>query len=163
MATKIRLARGGSKKRPFYRVVVADTRAPRDGRFIEKLGTYNPLLADNDNNRVTWDKERVEHWLKQGAVPSERVLVFLNKEKIGQDLKVIKELNKKRAAKIELKRAEIEARKKAEAEAKAKEEAEKKAAEEAAKAEEEAAKAAEAEQAEAAPAEEKPEYEAKSA
>ena len=80
MATKIRLARGGSKKRPIYRSVAADTRAPRDGRFIEKLGTYNPLLAKDNAERVTMDKERVQYWLDQGAQPTDRVLRFLDAE-----------------------------------------------------------------------------------
>jgi small subunit ribosomal protein S16 len=80
MATKIRLARGGSKKRPFYRIVAADVRAPRDGRFIEKLGTYNPLLSKDSAERVTMDKERVQYWLDQGATPTDRVLRFLDAE-----------------------------------------------------------------------------------
>ncbi|MEP0943300.1 MAG: 30S ribosomal protein S16 [Rhizobiaceae bacterium] len=80
MATKIRLARGGSKKRPFYRIVAADTRAPRDGRFIEKLGTYNPLLAKDSGERVTMNKDRVQYWLDQGAQPTDRVLRFLDAE-----------------------------------------------------------------------------------
>ena len=80
MATKIRLARGGSKKRPFYRIVAADTRAPRDGRFIEKLGTYNPLLSKESGERVTMDKDRVQYWLDQGAQPTDRVLRFLDAE-----------------------------------------------------------------------------------
>lgn len=77
MALTIRLARGGAKKRPFYRIVVADKRAPRDGRFIEKLGTYNPMLAKDDANRVIMNGERVDYWLSQGAQPSDRVLRFL--------------------------------------------------------------------------------------
>lgn len=80
MATKIRLARGGSKKRPFYRIVAADVRAPRDGRFIEKLGTYNPLLAKDSAERVTMNKERIQYWLEQGATPTDRVLRFLDAE-----------------------------------------------------------------------------------
>ena len=80
MAMKIRLARGGSKKRPFYRIVAADVRAPRDGRFIEKLGTYNPLLAKDNAERVTMNKERVQYWLDQGATPTDRVLRFLDAE-----------------------------------------------------------------------------------
>ena len=80
MATKIRLARGGSKKRPYYRIVIADVRAPRDGRFIEKVGTYNPLLSKESGERVTMDKERVQHWLDQGAQPTDRVLRFLDAE-----------------------------------------------------------------------------------
>ena len=77
MAMKIRLARGGSKKRPFYRVVAADSRMPRDGRFIEKLGTYNPLLAKDSEERVKLDMERVQYWLDQGAQPTDRVARFL--------------------------------------------------------------------------------------
>jgi len=70
---KIRLARGGSKKRPFYRIVAADSRAPRDGRYIEKLGTYSPLLAKDSEDRVRMDMDRVKHWLSQGAEPTDRV------------------------------------------------------------------------------------------
>ncbi|MGH1354677.1 MAG: 30S ribosomal protein S16 [Thalassovita sp.] len=77
MAMKIRLARGGSKKRPFYRVVAADSRMPRDGRFIEKLGTYNPLLPKDSEERVKLDMERVQHWLDKGAQPTDRVARFL--------------------------------------------------------------------------------------
>ena len=77
MAMKIRLARGGSKKRPFYRVVAADSRMPRDGRFIEKLGTYNPLLPKDSEERVKLDMERVQYWLGQGATPTDRVSRFL--------------------------------------------------------------------------------------
>ncbi|WP_417729275.1 30S ribosomal protein S16 [Roseovarius sp.] len=73
MAMKIRLARGGSKKRPFYRIVAADSRMPRDGRFIEKLGTYNPLLPKDSEDRVKMDVERIQHWLGQGAQPTDRV------------------------------------------------------------------------------------------
>jgi small subunit ribosomal protein S16 len=79
MALKLRLARGGSKKRPFYSIVVADVRSPRDGRFIEKVGTYNPLVA-NESERVTFSKERVQHWLSVGALPTDRVLRFLDAE-----------------------------------------------------------------------------------
>jgi small subunit ribosomal protein S16 len=77
MAMKIRLARGGSKKRPFYSIVATDSRMPRDGRFIEKLGTYNPLLAKDDEKRVVINLERVTHWLSQGAQPTDRVARFL--------------------------------------------------------------------------------------
>jgi small subunit ribosomal protein S16 len=73
MAMKIRLARGGSKKRPFYRIVAADSRMPRDGRFIEKLGIYNPLLAKDNEERVKMDVERIQHWLAQGAQPTDRI------------------------------------------------------------------------------------------
>lgn len=82
MSLKIRLARGGAKKRPFYRIVVADSRMPRDGRFIEKVGTYNPMLNKDDPNRVTLVQERVEHWLSVGALPSDRVARFLGKAEI---------------------------------------------------------------------------------
>ncbi len=77
MAMKIRLARGGSKKRPFYRIVAADSRMPRDGRFIEKLGTYNPLLPKDSEDRVKMDMERVQYWLSQGAQPTDRVARML--------------------------------------------------------------------------------------
>ncbi len=73
MAMKIRLARGGSKKRPHYAIVAADSRMPRDGRFKEKLGTYNPLLAKDSEDRVKMDMERVQFWLDQGAQPTDRV------------------------------------------------------------------------------------------
>ncbi len=79
MALAIRLSRGGRKKRPFYRIVVADKRMPRDGRYIEKVGTYNPLLDDANENRVQLVEERVKYWLDQGAQPSERVALFLGK------------------------------------------------------------------------------------
>ena len=77
MAMKIRLARGGSKKRPFYRIVAADSRMPRDGRFIEKLGTYNPLLPKDSEDRVRMNLERIQYWLSQGAQPTDRVSRFL--------------------------------------------------------------------------------------
>jgi len=78
MAVAIRLARGGSKKRPYYRLVVADSRNARDGRFIEKVGTYNPLLAKDSPERVKLDNDRISHWLSVGAQPSDRVLRFLD-------------------------------------------------------------------------------------
>jgi small subunit ribosomal protein S16 len=77
MAMKIRLARGGTKKRPFYRIVATDSRMPRDGRFLEKLGTYNPLLAKDSEDRIKMDLDRVKHWLDQGAQPTDRVARFL--------------------------------------------------------------------------------------
>jgi len=73
----IRMSRHGTKKRPFFHIVVADSRSPRDGRFIEKLGTYNPLLPREHDQRITLDKERIAHWLKVGAQPSDRVAKFL--------------------------------------------------------------------------------------
>jgi small subunit ribosomal protein S16 len=78
MAVAIRLSRGGSKKRPYYRIVVADSRNARDGRFIEKVGTYNPLLAKDSPERVKLDADRISHWLSVGAQPSDRVLRFLD-------------------------------------------------------------------------------------
>jgi len=74
---KIRLARGGAKKRPYYSIVVADSRSPRDGRFIEKLGTYNPMLDRSHADRVTLKTERIQHWLRVGALPTDRVARFL--------------------------------------------------------------------------------------
>lgn len=77
MSMKIRLARGGSKKRPHYAIVASDSRMPRDGRFLEKLGTYNPLLAKDSEDRVKMNVERIQHWLGQGAQPTDRVARFL--------------------------------------------------------------------------------------
>lgn len=77
MALAIRLARGGAKKRPYYRIVVADSRSARDGKFIEKVGTYNPMLAKDDENRVSIDMDRVKEWMGKGAKPSDRVARFL--------------------------------------------------------------------------------------
>ena len=77
MAMKIRLARGGSKKRPFYRIVATDSRMPRDGRFIEKLGTYNPLLPKDSEDRVKMNVERIQYWMDQGAQPTDRISRFL--------------------------------------------------------------------------------------
>ena len=78
MALAIRLSRGGSKKRPYYRIVVADARSPRDGKFIERIGSYNPLLGKDDANRVILNGERAKHWLAAGAQPSDRVARFLD-------------------------------------------------------------------------------------
>ena len=77
MSLRIRLARGGAKKRPFYRIVVADSRMPRDGRFIERVGSYNPMLPKDHPDRVVLKEERVRHWLGVGALPSDRVSRFL--------------------------------------------------------------------------------------
>lgn len=77
MAMKIRLARGGSKKRPHYRIVAADSRMPRDGRYIEKLGTYNPLLPKDSEERVKMNVERIQYWMDQGAKPTDRISRFL--------------------------------------------------------------------------------------
>lgn len=78
MAVAIRMSRGGSKKRPYYKIVVADERAPRDGKFIERIGSYNPLLAKDDEKRVVLDSDRAKHWLSVGAQPSDRVARFLD-------------------------------------------------------------------------------------
>lgn len=78
MALKLRLSRGGAKKRPYYRIVVADSRMPRDGRYIERVGTYNPLLPKDDAARVTLVEDRIKHWLSVGARPSDRVNRFLD-------------------------------------------------------------------------------------
>jgi small subunit ribosomal protein S16 len=78
MAIKLRLARGGSKKRPYYSIVAADARAPRDGRYVEKVGSYNPLLPKDSEDRVKLNVERIQHWLSVGAQPTDRVLRFLD-------------------------------------------------------------------------------------
>jgi small subunit ribosomal protein S16 len=78
MPLKIRLARGGAKKRPFYRIVVAEATAPRDGRFIERIGSYNPILPKDHAERIVLDEERARHWLAVGAQPTDRVLRFLD-------------------------------------------------------------------------------------
>ena len=125
MATKIRLARGGSKKRPFYRIVVADERAPRDGNFIEKIGNFNPMVPKDHKERVMLSKERAEHWLKVGALPTERVQ------------KILSELGMMEAPKITEKTKKHLPKAKAQERVKSKEEAAIKATEEAAKAEDE--------------------------
>lgn len=152
---KIRLARGGAKKRPYYSIVIADSHSPRDGRFIEKVGTYNPLLKKDDANRVTLKVESIQEWLKKGAQPTDRVARFLaaqglvawthgNNPQKGAPGKKAQERLAERAQREE-------ERKQAEADAKA-------AAAEAAEAEK--AAAAEAAAAAAAPAEEAPAAEA---
>jgi small subunit ribosomal protein S16 len=83
MGLKIRLARAGAKKRPYYHIVVADSRSPRDGRFIEKLGSYNPMLPAEHADRVRLQGERIQHWVSQGAVATERVALFLGRAGIG--------------------------------------------------------------------------------
>lgn len=138
MALKLRLARGGRKGRPFHKIVVADSRMPRDGRFIEKLGTYNPLLANDNPNRTSVNEERVKYWLSQGAKPSDRVARLL--ATLGLVEKPSYNETPQKSAPKE----------------KAKMRAEEKAEKLKAKQEEEAAAAAEAEAAAAAPAEEAP-------
>jgi small subunit ribosomal protein S16 len=83
----MRMTRHGTKKRPYYHIVVADSRSPRDGRFIEKVGSYNPMLKSEDPKRVTFNEERVKHWMKNGAQPSDRVARFLAAAKLGPDVK----------------------------------------------------------------------------
>lgn len=73
MSVRIRLSRGGTKKRPYYRIVVADSRSPRDGRFIERIGSYNPMVPKDHAERLNYDADRVKHWLDQGALPSDRL------------------------------------------------------------------------------------------
>ncbi len=144
MALKIRLARGGAKKRPYYRIVVADSRAPRDGRFIEKIGAFNPLKAKDDESRLTFDAERAKYWLDKGAKPTDRVARFLS----TADLVQWEHGNNPNKGKPGKKAQErLEMKRQAEEDAKA-------AAEEDAKAAAEEAAAAEAEKAEEPKAEE---------
>ena len=82
MALKIRLARGGAKKRPFYRIVVSESTSPRDGRFVERIGSYNPLLSHDTKDRVVINTERAQYWLGVGAKPTDRVALFLGKAQI---------------------------------------------------------------------------------
>jgi small subunit ribosomal protein S16 len=140
MAIAMRLSRGGSKKRPYYRIVVADQRAPRDGKYLEQVGSYNPLLAKDSGERVQMNEERVKHWLSVGAQPSDRVARFLDAAGVRE-----------RAARNNPKKGEPGENAKERAEEKAAKLAE---AEEAKKAAEEEAKAAAAAPAEEAPAEE---------
>ncbi len=88
MALKIRLARGGAKKRPHYSIVVAPSTSPRDGRFLEKLGTYNPMVGKDHPQRLTLKEDRIKHWLSHGAVPTERVARFLGEVKMIEMPKV---------------------------------------------------------------------------
>ena len=137
MSLKIRMARGGRRNLPFYRIVVTDSRSPRDGNFIEKVGTYNPLLSNDNEGRVVLNKERIQYWLSQGAEPSERVNIFLAKAGLTEAIKW-NESPKKSAPKA---KAVERVREKAEKIEKAKEAAEK------AKADAEEAKRAAAEEA----------------
>ncbi len=113
MATVIRMARAGAKKRPYYRIVVADSRAPRDGRYIEKIGTHNPMLAKDDANRIVLDVDRVKHWLDQGAQPSDRIVRFLAAAGIVEDKKVRNNLIKGKPGQKALDRIEERADKEA--------------------------------------------------
>ena len=128
MSVKIRLARGGAKKRPYYRIVVADSRMPRDGRFIEKIGSYNPMLPKEHEDRVKIDAERAAAWIKTGAQPTDRVARFLkdagvyewahgNNPKKGEPGEKAKERVAERAEREEAKKSAEEDAKAAAAEA----------------------------------------------
>ena len=145
MATKMRLARGGSKKRPFYRIVIADERAPRDGNFIEKIGNFNPMVPKDHKERVVISKERAEHWLKVGAQPTDRV------QRILAELGMMDAPKFTEKTKKHLPKAKAQERTKAKEEAALKAEEDAKAAAEAAKAEAEKPAAEEQPQAEEAP------------
>jgi small subunit ribosomal protein S16 len=171
MAVAIRLSRGGAKKRPYYRIVVSDSRSPRDGKYLEQIGTYNPMLPKDSGERVKLDEDRARHWLSVGAKPSDRVLRFLdaagilereprNNPKKGEPGEAAKERAEEKAAKAAeaeeaAKAAEEEA--KAEAEAPAEEAAAEEAPAEEAAAEEAPAEEAAAEDAAEDAAEEKAE------
>ena len=146
MAIALRLSRGGAKKRPYYRIVAADSRSARDGKYLEQIGTYNPLLAKDDDKRVSLNEDRARHWLSVGAQPSDRVARFLDAAGIRE-----------RAARSNPNKAEPGEKAKERAEEKAAKVAE---AEEAKKAAEEEAKAAAEAPAEEAAAEEAPAEEA---
>jgi len=143
MALRIRLSRGGAKKRPYYRIVIAEGASPRDGRFIERVGTYNPMLPSDHADRVTVKQERIEHWLKMGATPTDRVHKMLAAAGLMEPFKYNEQPKKSAPGKKRMEREKEEAARRADAE-------------EAAKA---AAAAAEA-PAEEAPAEEAPAEEA---
>lgn len=98
MAIKIRMSRAGAKNRPFFKIVAADSRSPRDGRFLEKLGTYDPLLGKDNPKRVVLDVERIKYWLSVGAKPSDRIARFLHEANLGAK-PVIRETPKKSAPK----------------------------------------------------------------
>jgi small subunit ribosomal protein S16 len=119
MATSIRLSRGGSKKRPYYKIVVTDSRSPRDGRFIERIGSYNPLLAKGDEKRVVLDVERAKHWVSVGAQPTDRVARFLDAAGV-KERKAGNNPNKAEPGQKAKDRAEDRAKKIAEAEEAAK-------------------------------------------
>ena len=158
MSLKLRLSRGGAKKRPYYRIVVADSRMPRDGRYIERVGTYNPMLPQEHPDRIKLDGDRIKHWLGVGAQPSDRVARFLGQAEIIP-MPAISETPKKSAPRTKtlerMREVEAAAAAKAEADAAAAEQAAADAAEAAAApAEEEAPTEEAAAEAAAAPAEE---------
>jgi len=170
MAIALRLSRGGAKKRPYYRIVAADSRSPRDGKYLEQIGTYNPLLAKDDDNRVKLNEDRARYWLGVGAQPSDRVLRFLDAAGImeraprnnPQKAEPGEKAKERAEEKAEKAKDAEEAAKAAEEEAKAEEAATEEAAAEEASAEEAAAEEAPAEEAaaEETPAEEAPAEEA---
>ncbi|MBX7527041.1 30S ribosomal protein S16 [Qipengyuania vesicularis] len=167
MAVAIRLSRGGAKKRPYYRIVVSDSRSPRDGKYLEQIGTYNPMLPKDSGERVKLDEDRARHWLSVGATPSDRVHRFLdaagilerapkNNPKKGEPGEAAKERAEEKAAKAaEAEEAAKEAA--AEAEAPVEEAAAEEAPAEEAAAEEASAEEAAAEEAPAEDTEEKAE------
>ncbi|MBL6784774.1 MAG: 30S ribosomal protein S16 [Rickettsiales bacterium] len=132
MATKIRFARHGAKKKPFYKLVVTDSRSPRNGKFIERIGSYNPMLAKDNKDRFVFDAEKTANWLSKGAIPSEKAAILLFNNGIKQVEKYLPnafpkteaERNELAKAKADKLKAEAEAKAKAEADAKAEEEAE---------------------------------------
>ena len=109
MGLKIRLARAGAKKRPYYHIVVADSRSPRDGRFIEKVGSYNPMLPSEHADRIRLQNERITHWVSQGAVATDRVAKFLSQAEL------MKPRERREQSKKPLPRAKAQERMKAEA------------------------------------------------
>jgi small subunit ribosomal protein S16 len=121
MALSIRLSRGGSKKRPYYRIVVADARSPRDGKFIERIGSYNPLLGKDDEKRVVIDAERAKHWVGVGAQPTDRVARFLDaagvKERAARSNPKKGEPGEKAKERAEERAEKLKAQQEAEAEA----------------------------------------------
>ncbi|PHQ71205.1 MAG: 30S ribosomal protein S16 [Sneathiella sp.] len=131
MALKIRLTRQGAKKRPFYRIVVAEASSPRDGRYIEILGTYNPMLPKTDESRVSLNVERIQHWVGHGAKPSDRVAGFMaaaglmekpvrnNPEKAKPKAKAVERQREQEEAKVAAAEAAAEAKAEAKASAKA--------------------------------------------
>jgi small subunit ribosomal protein S16 len=135
MALRIRLARAGAKKRPYYRIVIAEATAPRDGRFVEKVGTYNPMLPREHADRVRLVEDRIKYWLSVGAQPTDRVGLFLS------NAKIIDTAERPEQPKKSQPKAKAQERLRMEAEAKAKAEADALAAKEAEKAAKEAAKA----------------------
>ena len=109
MSIKMRLARGGTKKRPYYQIVVANSRSPRDGRFIEKVGTYNPMLTSDHPDRVRLIEDRITHWLSVGAEPTDRVIRFLSQRGLLTNVKANNNLQKAQPKKKAQERLKAEA------------------------------------------------------